>query len=162
MPRRCYDIGLRMLQHLHHVMPEVEINLYGSRELAQHTYPFPAKVHALLPGIQDLANLYASSDVGVAFSTTNPSLVPYEMMACGLPVVDLHRPGNEINYGGRQDIALLADPIPERMALQVVDLLRDPAERARRSKAGIELVSTFPNEEQMARRVEELLLKLYA
>ena len=50
----------------------------------------------------------------------------------------------------------------ERMALQIADLLRDPAERARRSKAGIELVSTFPNEEQMARRVEELLLKLYA
>ncbi|WP_224360479.1 rhamnosyltransferase WsaF family glycosyltransferase [Hyalangium versicolor] len=162
MPRRCYDIGLSMLKHLHQLVPDVELNLYGSRELASHSFPFPAKVHALLPGIQDLANLYASSDVGVAFSTTNPSLVPYEMMACGLPVVDLHRPGNEINYGGRQDIALLADPIPERMAIQVAELLKDPAERARRSKAGIELVSTFPNEEQMARRVEELLLKLYA
>jgi glycosyltransferase involved in cell wall biosynthesis/SAM-dependent methyltransferase len=162
MPRRCYDIGLRMLEALHKQMPEAEINLYGSRELARLQYPFPAKVHALLPSIQDLAKLYGDSDVGVAFSTTNPSLVPYEMMACGLPVVDLHRPGNEINYGGRTDIALLADPIPERMARQVAELLRDPAERERRSKAGIELVSTFPNEEQMARRVEELLFRLYA
>jgi 2-polyprenyl-3-methyl-5-hydroxy-6-metoxy-1,4-benzoquinol methylase/glycosyltransferase involved in cell wall biosynthesis len=161
MPRRCYEIGLRMLESLHKQMPEAEINLYGSRELARHQYSFPAKVHALLPGIQDLAKLYGNSDVGVAFSTTNPSLVPYEMMACGLPVVDLHRPGNEINYGGRTDIALLADPIPERMARQVAELLRDPVERARRSKAGVELVSTFPNEEQMARRVEELLFKLY-
>lgn len=161
MPRRCYDIGLRMLQSLHAKMPEAEIHLYGSRELAQHTFPFPAKVHALLPTIQDLAQLYSNSDVGVAFSTTNPSLVPYEMMASGLPVVDLHRPGNEINYGGRTDIAMLADPIPERMAEQVAGLLRDPAERARRSQAGIELVRSFPNEEQMARRVEELLLKLY-
>ena len=45
--------------------------------------------YALLPTIKDLADLYRESTIGMVFSTTNPSLVPYEMMACGLPVIDL-------------------------------------------------------------------------
>jgi glycosyltransferase involved in cell wall biosynthesis len=150
-----------MLTELHRLMPEVELHLYGSRQLAEKTFPFPAKVHAHLPAIEDLARLYRDADVGVVFSTTNPSLVPFEMMACGLPVVDIYRAGNEINYGGRRDIALLADPVPANMAMEVAELLDNADERARRSKAGLELVSTFPSEEQMARRVEELLLKLF-
>jgi glycosyltransferase involved in cell wall biosynthesis len=112
----------------------------------------------LLPGIEDLANLYANADVGIVFSTTNPSLVPYEMMACGLPIVDLGRPGNETNYAGRSDIALLADPDPAAMARQIKDLLSDSEERLARSRRGLEFVQTFPSEEEMARRIEGLIL----
>jgi hypothetical protein len=84
------------------------------------------------------------------------------MMACGTPVVDLGRPGNEVNYGGRVDLALLADPDPPRMARQVRALLLDPAERAARGKAGLDFITRFPTEEQMARRVEQLILERLA
>ena len=158
MPRRCYELGVMMLRELHRIMPEVEIIMYGSKNVDIGALGFPAKLQGVLPTIHDLAQAYANADLGMAFSTTNPSLVPYEMMACGTPVVDLGRPGNEVNYGGRFDIALLADPQPAQMARQVRDLLLDPAARAARAKAGIELVARMPTEEQMARRVEELIL----
>lgn len=39
--------------------------------------------------VDRLAELYKSCDLGIVASMTNVSLVPYEMIACGLPVVDL-------------------------------------------------------------------------
>ena len=158
MPRRCFELGTMALQEFHRLRPDVEITLFGSRHVDRERLPFPATVRSLLPTIEDLATLYANADLGVVFSTTNPSLVPYEMMACGLPVVDLGRPGNEINYGRRTDIALLADPNPTIMAGQIRDLLEDPSEVTMRANRGLQFIKTFPSEEEMARRVESLIL----
>ena len=158
MPRRCFDLGAMALEEVHRLRPDLEIILFGSRHVEDKPLPFPATVHALLPTIEDLAVLYANADLGMVFSTTNPSLVPYEMMACGLPVVDLGRGENEINYDDRHDIAFLADPAPVTMARQICELIGNAAELQSRAKRGIEFVSTFPSEEQMARRVEELIL----
>ena len=82
------------------------------------------------------------------------------MMACGLPVVDLSRPGAEINFGNRFDVALLADPEPQTMARQIAELLKNPAELKDRRRAGLEFSSMLPDEEQMSRRVEDLILGL--
>ncbi len=182
MPRRCFELGVMALEEFHRLRPEVEIVLFGSSHLESKPLPmpapvrnllrrvgnpgspnvaplpFPATVRSLLPAIDDLAKMYADADLGIAFSTTNPSLVPYEMMACGLPIVDLDRPGNETNYGGRKDIAVLANPDPPTMAKRISDLLSDPEELSGRSQRGLEFVQTFPSEEEMAKRVEELIL----
>lgn len=158
MPRRCFELGALALRRVHALRPDVEIVLFGSSHLAKQSVDFPVTLLKLVPTIEELAELYSNADIGIAFSTTNPSLVPYEMMACGLPIVDLDRPGNEVNYGDRRDIALLVDPIPERMAEQVVALLDDPAERERRARRGLEFTDTFPTEEQMARRIEQLIV----
>jgi glycosyltransferase involved in cell wall biosynthesis len=162
MPRRCYELGVLMLRELHRLMPEVEIIFYGSKNVDLGALGFPANLQGVLPTIHDLAQSYSNADLGIVFSTTNPSLVPYEMMACGTPVVDLGRPGNEVNYGGRFDAALLADPQPAAMARQVRDLLLDPAARAARSNVGLSLVESMPTEEEMARRVETLILQRLA
>jgi glycosyltransferase involved in cell wall biosynthesis len=159
MPRRCFELGVMALEKFHVLQPEVEIVLFGSKHVENRALPFPATIKSVLPTLDDLAQLYSNADVGIVFSTTNPSLVPYEMMACGLPVMDLGRPGNEVNYGGRTDIAFLADPAPEIMARQLSALLNDKDDLAARSKRGLEFVSTFPSEEEMARRVEQLILK---
>ena len=162
MPRRCYELGIMALEHVHHRRPDVEIQLFGSGSLKNHHFPFPVTIRSVLPTITDLARMYSNADAGIVFSTTNPSLVPYEMMSCGLPVVDLGREGNEVNYGGRLDIALLADPAPDVMAHQICDLLADKTEAASRSRKGLEFVKAFPSELQMARRVEELILRRVA
>ena len=117
MPRRCFELGVMALEEFHRLRPEVELILFGSSTLENKSLPmpapsgiccgvsailvspnvaplpFPATVRSLLPGIDDLARMYADADLGIAFSTTNPSLVPYEMMACGLPIVDLRPAG---------------------------------------------------------------------
>lgn len=157
MPRRCYPVGITMLRRLCELMPELEVNFFGSTEVDAGILDFPVRLHGLVPGIEGLAQLYSDADLGIVFSTTNPSLVPYEMMACGLPVVDLRRPGNELNYGGRFDVALLADPRPEEMALQVRDLLLNSEEREGRARRGLELVRRMPSEEEMVRSIERLI-----
>ncbi|WP_153075920.1 methyltransferase domain-containing protein [Paraburkholderia bonniea] len=158
MPRRCFELGVMALREFHRLCPEVEIIMFGSKNASKQNYDFPITFREVLPTLDDLAQMYSNGDVGVAFSTTNPSLIPYEMMACGLPVVDLARGDNEVNYGGRQDIALLANPLPEKMALDLAALLANPDELARRREAGLAFVGQFPSEEEMARRIESLVL----
>lgn len=162
MPRRCYDLGIRCLAELSRVHEGTEIILFGSSHVDPSTLSFKATVRALVPTITDLAEMYCDADLGIVFSTTNPSLVPYEMMASGLPVVDVKRPGNEINYDGRDDIAFLADPDPLVMARQIARLLEDPNELEARSRKGLEFVQNFPSEYEMARRVEDLILRRMA
>ncbi|MDR2489368.1 MAG: glycosyltransferase [Desulfovibrio sp.] len=161
MMRRCYELGLETLQAFHKLRPDVEILFFGSRNVDARRISFPVTTCSTLPTLDDLAALYANADLGLVFSTTNPSLVPYEMMACGLPVVDLDRGDNHYNYGERRDIALLADPRPETMARQMAGLLDDKKELARRRANGLEFVNTFPTEEEMARRVESLITRRF-
>jgi glycosyltransferase involved in cell wall biosynthesis/SAM-dependent methyltransferase len=158
MPRRCFEIGAMALREVKAARPEVDILMFGSGQVRKQGLDYPVSVLDVVPTIDDLANMYSNADIGVVFSTTNPSLVPYEMMACGLPVVDLGRPGNEVNYAGRHDIALLADPMPSLMARQILALLDDTDDRARRSAEGLAFAATFPTEEEMARRVESLIV----
>lgn len=158
MDRRCFLIGATALRELHRLRPDYEILFFGSGSARQHPQPYPVTYLDVVPTLHDLARLYASSTAGLVFSTTNPSLVPYEMMACGLPVIDIDRPGSEVNYGNRRDIALLADPDPAKMAQNIATLLDDPADLALRSAHGLEFAATFPTEEEMARRVEALIL----
>ena len=158
MPRRCFELGIMALRHLHRLCPDVEIIMFGSKHASKEQYDFPVTVREIVPTLDDLAQMYSNGDVGLVFSTTNPSLIPYEMMACGLPVVDLQRGDNAVNYDNRQDIALLANPLPEKMALDIAALLANPDELARRRAAGLAFIEKFPSEEQMARRIESLIL----
>ena len=162
MTRRCFELGVAALERLHRLRPDVEIGFYGSAHAAGQSLSIPVVHYGLLPGPVDLAELYARSLLGLVFSTTNPSLVPYEMMACGLPVADLRRPGNETNYGGRYDIAYLADPDPSRMAAELAALLDDKADLARRSAEGLAFAAEFPVEEEVGRLIESYMLRRVA
>lgn len=158
MPRRCFELGVWALEKFHRLRPDVKIIMFGSKSAKERQVGFPAEYLEIVPTIDDLAQLYADADLGLAFSTTNPSLVPYEMMASGCPVVDLGRAGNEFNYDGRTDIALLADPRPDAMAKEIAALLADTEQLTQRRENGLAFVSTFPDELGMSRRVESLIL----
>ena len=157
MPRRCYELGVQALAVFHQLCPEVEIVFFGSRHVDPQQVPFPVTVKALLPTLDDLAELYSNGDLGLVFSTTNPSLIPYEMLACGLPIVDLGRPGNEVNYAERTDIALLANPLPAIMGKEIAALFNDKAALKKRRENGIEFVKSFPSEEKAVQRIESLI-----
>jgi glycosyltransferase involved in cell wall biosynthesis len=157
MPRRCFGLGVAALAEVHRLRPDLEIMFFGSESARQHPVDFPVRYSGVLPGIDDLAELYRGATIGMVFSTTNPSLVPYEMMACGLPVIDLDRPGNEVNYDGRRDLALLADPDPVRMAENICNLLERPLELEARRTDSLNFTNGFPTETEMARRIEMLI-----
>jgi len=157
MPRRCYELGLQALRAFHKLRPDVEIVFYGSTH--QTDVDFPVTQLGMLGGPVDLAKLYNEATIGIAFSTTNPSLVPYEMMACGLPVLDLGRPGNEVNYDNSFEIARLANPDPAFMAMELAELISSPSELQERSRQGLAFAATFPVEEDVGKRIEQLLLR---
>lgn len=158
MPRRCYDLGVKALEIFSKKNPDVEIVLYGSKNINSASIKFKHKNLGIIPTLDGIAELYSSGAVGMVFSTTNPSLVPYEMMACGLPVIDLDYNDNWMSYGDRET-ALLVDTLPEAIAEGIEKVLKNPELSARMKEQGNALVGGFPNEEEMARRVEELILK---
>jgi glycosyltransferase involved in cell wall biosynthesis len=151
-------LGVSALQLVKQERPEVEIVFYGDRsEKFQHV-PFEFTNVGMTPQISDLGDLYRSADVGVCFSTTNPSLVPFEMMACGLPVVDLDVNGNEVSYGGREN-CMLASASPRDIADKICAILDDPQRAADLSQRGIDYAEEFPTEIEMVRLIEHYIVR---
>jgi glycosyltransferase involved in cell wall biosynthesis len=82
--RRGFLLGLVALREFHRRHPEHEIHVFGDPTVS---LPFPATNHGILRPAQ-LSELYNRCAAGIAISFTNLSLVPDEMLACGVvPVV---------------------------------------------------------------------------
>ncbi len=157
MPRRCYPLGVSALEIVKRERPDVEIAFYGDKSEKYENIPFDFTNVGMTPSISDLGDLYRSADAGLCFSTTNPSLVPFEMMACGLPVIDLDVSGNEVSYGGR-DNCMLAAANPRDIADKIFAVLDSPSKSQELRRRGIEYASEFPTEIEMARIIEQAML----
>lgn len=82
--RRGFALGALALREFHRRHPEHEIHLFGDATIK---LPFPHTNHGTLRPAQ-LSELYNRCAAGIAMSFTNLSLVPDEMLACGVvPVV---------------------------------------------------------------------------
>jgi glycosyltransferase involved in cell wall biosynthesis len=140
--RRAVPLGLLALEELNRRRPGVEIALFG--EAQELRTPFPHR-HLGLMEPHPLAHAYASAAVGVVLSMTNPSLIPQEMLACGLPCVDLASDAMLATFGADGPVALAAfDPLA--LCAEIETLLDDLALRAQRSRAGTAWVAgrTWP------------------
>jgi glycosyltransferase involved in cell wall biosynthesis len=132
-PRRAVPLGLLALEELHRRRPGVEIALFGeARDVAA---PFPHRQLGVLEA-GDLARAYSAATVGIVLSLTNPSLVPQEMLACGLPVVDLASESMLATYGA-DGPATLAAAEPIALCEAIEALLDDAPRRARLREAGL-------------------------
>ena len=79
---------------------------------------------------------YSEATVGLVLSLTNPSLIPQEMLACGLPCVDVASESMLATYGA-DGPATLAAPEPIALCEAIEALLDDPARRARQAADGL-------------------------
>lgn len=158
MPRRCFLLGVRALSIVSSQV-DVEIIMYGSRMISDYDLDFEYTDYGVISTIGEVSNLYKSAAVGMAFSTTNPSLVPFEMMACGALVVDLDLDSAEVNYGSRDDIALLAQPTPEHLAETIITALSlSKEDYDARQSACINFTSRLPDENDIGATVERFLM----
>ncbi len=159
MNRRCYEIGVMALEEFSKIRPDVEIILWGSNNVDVNSLPFKATLKGLLPTINDLADMYANADLGIVFSTTNPSLVPYEMLSCGCPVVDLDLDGAVFKYGGEEDRVFLFSPEPKKMAKQIADVIDNKELLTKKAMAGRDWVmKDFPTEDEMGLMICNMIL----
>jgi glycosyltransferase involved in cell wall biosynthesis len=129
-------LALLALEELHRRRPKVQLALFGETP-AEAGFPF---LDLGMPDGPGLAHAYASAAVGLVVSLTSPSPVPYEMLACGLPVVDI---GSEsmVACFGQEGPITLAEPNPFAICDRIESLLDDLSLRADASRAGIELTS---------------------
>ena len=152
-PRRLFEVGKRVLHEVHKSNPHVKIEYFGS--LNTQDIGIPAKNVGLLPTLEDLASKYRRAKIGIAFSPTNPSLVPYEMMACGLPVIDVDLPGEPMHKYGEDYLLKPATFSIESMTAKAISLLSDKAVWEDTSTAGLEFVKRMPTPEAAAEVVRD-------
>ncbi|MCW5774979.1 MAG: glycosyltransferase family 4 protein [Phycisphaeraceae bacterium] len=124
-PRRCPGLLVQALTCMRHFRPDIKVYLYGTREKPE--LPFDHE-HLGLVSVRECADLYNRCRAGLCISATNPSRIPFEMMACGLPVVDIHRPNNL--HDQPENGVLLAEPRPEELARALITLVEDDNRRS--------------------------------
>lgn len=148
-PRRCVSLGIRALELVKKARPQTKIVLYGS-DMPFHV-PFEHENHRIV-SIQQCVQLYRTSRLGLTLSASNPSFVPFEMMACGLPVVELDRPNNHFDLPA--GIVDLAPVTPEGLAGRLLDLLDDKPLLRQRSEAGIAFMQNRDSSVEQAQFID--------
>jgi len=131
--RRAVPLGLLALEELHRRRPGLRAVLFGQDPAPQTS--FPAESLGIAAPAK-LAATYCEATVGLCLSLTNYSLIPQEMLACGLPCVDLADGSSEAVFGDTGPVELAAaDPIA--LADAVERLLDDETAWLERSDAGV-------------------------
>ncbi len=152
--RRAVELAFLALEHLAANGVRFHVDLFGD-DVINTAAPFPCSNHGILdPG--GLAELYRNAHIGICFSATNYSLVPQEMMACGLPVIEIE--GESTRAVFPEDVVTLTGPHPCAIADSIEALLRDSERRRRQANAAFRWVDQF-GWESAAHLVERALLE---
>ena len=138
-PRRCDRIALKALQVVQSIRPKTKIYLYGSMAKTIHGLNV---THLGEISTEKCNELYNKCSVGVCMSASNPSRIPFEMMAAGLPVVELYHENNLYDFP--EDGCLLALPTPESIATAILELLDNKNLRESMSEAGNNYMKNYP------------------
>jgi len=136
-PRRAVPLGMLALEELCRRRPDTRVLMFGQTE------PLPTTFGYDFLGIAppaELARRYCEATVGLCLSLTHYSLIPQEMMACGLPCVDVAGGSGEAVFGASGAVELAAaDPVALADAIEA--LLGNPDRWLHRSQAGLEFVA---------------------
>jgi glycosyltransferase involved in cell wall biosynthesis len=135
-PRRAVPLGLLALQELHARRPDLRIVMFG--DLDPLDAPFPYE-HVGIASPEQLSWLFSEATAGLVLSVTNYSLIPQEMLACGLPCVDLAGYAGESVFGADGPVEL-SEPDPVALAGHIERLLDDQDLWERRSQDGLAFV----------------------
>lgn len=150
--RRAVELIFLALDILSERGVEFEVDFFGL-ELGPLDVGYEYRDHGVLDG-PALAELYRGATLGIVCSATNHSLVNKEMMACGLPVVDLDLPNVRAIFP--EDCMAFASATPEGIATALQDILRSRSEQERLRSAGLAYVQQY-SWENSARLIEAAL-----
>jgi glycosyltransferase involved in cell wall biosynthesis len=135
-PRRAVPLALMALKELKERRPDLRVLSFGDTREIDLPVDYE-HLGVLSPG--ELARVYNEGTVGLVLSLTNYSLIPQEMLACGMPCVDLAGISAEGIFGADGPVALSPfDPIA--LAERVDHLMGDRQEWQRRHEAGLAFV----------------------
>jgi O-antigen biosynthesis protein len=147
--RRGFELGVLALQEFHRRHPEQDIHIFGD---ASVQVPFPALKHgSLAPHL--LSELYNQCRAGIAMSFTNVSLVPAEMIACGvIPVIgNLHCTRADLD----SPHARWTDPTPRAIADELCSIVEKPEPSPEDVAASIRAMSWESGQRVSLETIEE-------
>lgn len=157
--RRCHSLAMKALKKVKTQRPDIKIYFYGSDEKAKVDF----EVEQLgIISIEECNKLYNKCQVGFCISASNPSRIPFEMMAAGLPPVEIYRENNLYDFP--ENAIRLAEPSEGSLAMAIVDLFDNDEKRNQLSLAGVEYMKQFPIEkgfEQFVSSVDEMFTDSY-
>ncbi len=137
-PRRAVPLGVAALRQLSELHPELTVGLFGHGAPLQTG--FAHRDLGVLDG-RGLARLYSRATVGMVLSLTNPSLIALEMMACGLPCVELASDSMTASFGLEGPLCL-EPPEPAALCGAIERLLADRSLREEIAARGVALAET--------------------
>jgi glycosyltransferase involved in cell wall biosynthesis len=135
-PRRAVKLGLAGLSELAQTHKNIHVHCFGQDDLPAAP-DFEYTNHGILSP-EELAELYNSCDVGMVFSATNYSLIPLEMMACGLAIVEMDV--ESTRYVFDENVVTFAQPNVASIAKAVGSLIDDQTKREQQIKAGLDFL----------------------
>jgi glycosyltransferase involved in cell wall biosynthesis len=141
-PHRCHQMALDALRIFKKNNPEYTVYLYGS-DLNRSSQPemYPEFINLGLLTFSDSNKLYNICELGVCFSPTNPSNIPYEMMAAGLPCLDLDTK-NKQDFP--DNLLYLTVPNTFVIASKIEEILKDTDRLELASRAGLHFMKNRP------------------
>ncbi len=137
-PRRAVELAVAGIANLFERRPGMRVTLFGSN--IKGSAPFPCEDLGVVAP-RELSALYRRASAGVVFSLTTHSLVAQEMMASGLPVVELEGDNVSSALGASGERVMLAEHTPDSIADALERVLDDreaAAAMARRARAFVE------------------------
>lgn len=148
--RRCFDLGMAALKKIAEKYPHVEIVIAGLDLKARP--PFPAVLKGNMT-LKDTGDLYRTCDIGIAFSGTNLSYLPVELMSTGVPVISNNGPQVEWHCKHGEN-AYLCDPTPQAVLEAFTELYENRELRQKLVKGGLETMAPLSWESQMTKIYE--------
>ena len=150
--RRAFELGMLVLREVCRQRNDVRVVLAGW-DLSQYEIPFPYE-HAGLVGLNDLAELYGICDVSLVLSCTNLSLLPLELMACGVPVVSNKAPHTEWLLSDEN--AMLAESNIQSLTQAVLRVIESPDLANRLREAGLAFAESTSWEQEAGKLAAQL------
>ena len=113
---------------------KLQISFFGDDKKLRYPICIPYRNLGKL-GKKELKKLYCESDFGIVFSYTNISLIPFEMMACRCPVVEV----NDGSFSSFFDpeCAILVNSNPQDFVKKIMYYIEYPEERKKVTEVAI-------------------------
>jgi len=138
-PRRLTELIVLGLTILHKKGVPFHAEFFGEKKVPLKV-KFSYDIHSVLTPT-DLGKLYRKCDIGCVFSATNYSLVPLEMMACGLPIVEFDGENTRTTYA--ENTVSYAKPTPQAIYESIYELLCSEKTRLNQIKNGLSYIESL-------------------
>ena len=151
--RRAFELGLLTLNEVVKRLPHVKV-IFAGWDVSNYEIPFE-HLNAGTLSLAELPDLYNQCDAALVLSFTNLSLLPLELMACGVPVVSNRAPCTEWLLNDQNSI--LVSPTVMALADGVCEVLTNATLHEKVREEGVK-VANFSSWEKEAGKLSKALL----